>query len=104
MPASKSSGKGVTRSRTKAVPGPDQPADAGRAERDLQRDADIILTLLADGLPHTRGEIGEHAARHGISDARLGAIKTRMNIAHVRVQSGAENGLGRSAVAWVLKK
>lgn len=101
----KSSGKGATWSGTRVIrEPPEQPTeDAGKAEREFQREADVILALLEDGLPHTRAEVGQLAAKHGISDARLGAIKRRMSIAHVRVQSGAENGLGRSVVAWIKK-
>lgn len=78
----------------------DQPDESrDKAEREFQRDADIILALLVDRLPHTRAEIGEYAATHGISHARLGAIKRRMSIAHVRVQPGSEDGLGRSRSA-----
>ena len=106
MPMSKSSAKGAARSSTKAVRAPFAPPTegAGKAEREFQRHADLILALLADGLPHTRAEVGEHAAKHGISAARLGAIKRRMNIAHVRIQPGSENGLGRSVFAWIVEK
>ena len=93
------------KSTTTVSPETVEQADAtGKAEREFQRDADVILELLADGLPHTRVEVGALAAKNGISDARLGAIKRRMKIADVRVQQGSENGLGRSVVAWVIKK
>ena len=106
MPSTPRTSKRRSRSRTEPAPEPVEQPDEGKdkAEREFQRDADIVLALLADGLPHTRVEIGEHAAKHGISDARLGAIKSRMRIAHVRIQPGSENGLGRSVFAWIVEK
>jgi hypothetical protein len=90
----------MTSTKGRAKHGPAEPVEV----RELQRKAELVLGLLADGQPHTRSEIGVLARKHGISDSQLGAIKAAYSIDHVRVQPGGEHGLGRSVFAWVLRR
>jgi hypothetical protein len=69
-----------------------------------REEADLICDFLADGIPHTRAEIGEFAREHDISDGALGRIKKERGIRHVRVQPGEENGLGKSTIGWIIPK
>lgn len=81
-----------------------EAGEQNKGERTRQREADLIVEFLSDGLPHTRAEIGTFAKKNDISESQLGRIKKQYAIAHVRVQLGAENGLGQSVVAWLIKK
>jgi hypothetical protein len=69
-----------------------------------RKEADLICEFLADGLPHTRAEIGEFAMKHSISDGALGRIKKERGIRHVRVQPGETHGLEKSTMAWIIPK
>lgn len=105
MPARPST-KGRPTTRVKpglTVKAEPEAIEQNKGERKRQRDADLIVEFLSDGLPHTRAEIGTFAKKNDISEAQLGRIKKQYAIAHVRVQPGSENGVGQSVVAWIIK-
>lgn len=90
----------ATRTTTKApAKKPVVETSKAQAEREFQKRTEPILDLLGDKVPHTRAEIGELAARIGLSDSELGRIKAHFKIAHVRIQQGEG---GRSRFAWVI--
>jgi hypothetical protein len=91
-------------------PAPEPPAKQADAEqpaaeqRALDRQLDLIAELLSDGEPHLRSEVGEYASQHGIPEAALGRLKSKLGVQHVRVRKGADGEGGRQVFAWLLPR